>query len=184
MAVCLVFSPNCQKITWGHHRGCQMPPMMTPIVGGIWHPPWCSHVIFWQFGEKLDKLETKPHPPCKSYCCPIFSTKTNIFTYSQCLDYLSIQIHSFNMKYIHPHPATSQPPPHLMPPPQPQSPSTHPPHHYHPPHHPTPTHSPQHHLSPPTPPPTPRTLQPPTTEKSGALLPDISWAPSHSLPIR
>ena len=24
---CQVFSPNCQKITWGHHGGCLMPPM-------------------------------------------------------------------------------------------------------------------------------------------------------------
>ena len=37
--------------------------------------------------------ETTP-PPWKSYLCPIFSTKTNIFTYSQCLDYLSNQMHT------------------------------------------------------------------------------------------
>ena len=35
-----------------------------------------------------------PHPPWKSYLCPIFSTKSNIFSDSQCLDYLSNQMHA------------------------------------------------------------------------------------------
>ena len=31
---CQVFSPNCQKITWGHHGGHLMPPM-PPVMGDI-----------------------------------------------------------------------------------------------------------------------------------------------------
>ena len=30
---------HCQKITWGHHGGCPMPPMMGDVTGGIQHPP-------------------------------------------------------------------------------------------------------------------------------------------------
>ena len=29
---CQVSSPNCQKITWGHHGGHLMPPMMPPML--------------------------------------------------------------------------------------------------------------------------------------------------------
>ena len=29
------FSPNCQKITWGHHGGCLTPPVMGGIIGGV-----------------------------------------------------------------------------------------------------------------------------------------------------
>ena len=62
------------------------------------------------------------------------------------------------------------PPPHTPPAPPNHQPPHYPPHH-HPPHHPHPT----------TPYPTTPTYP---QRKSGALMPDISWAPPHSLPIQ
>ena len=162
------FSPNCQKITWGHHRGVRHPHVgdimgasqggirqfwqlgeKTSLVfspncpkkiwghhGGVRCPPCYFLTIWW---KKLDKTVTvnqlqtlisihlhinnllklfflwiwttpstprpyqrPPHPPWKSYFCPIFSTKTNIF-YLQSMFRLSFHTntYSFNMKYTY-----------------------------------------------------------------------------------
>ena len=97
-------------------------PMMGHITGGIRHPMMPPMSYFDTLVEKLDNLSTSNihiYPSTLEICInnllkPIFfgsglppppdptrddatppenHTKTNIFTYSQCLDYISNQMH-------------------------------------------------------------------------------------------
>ena len=77
----------------------------------------------------------------------------------------------FESNTHHPLPITS--PTH----PLPTTPPPHPHHHHHPPTQPPHQPPPHHH-------PSKEPSNHPPQRKSGALMPDISWAPPHSLPIR
>ena len=119
------FSPNCQKITWGHHGGVSDTPMIPPML---------------------------------------FISKNK--------NYLSNQMHSFLPRTKITWGASCAPhdtPHHRG--------IRHYPSFVHHPQHPSPAHHTHHHTPTPPPPTHPQ-------RKSGALMPDISWAPLHSLSIR
>ena len=48
----LVFSQNCQKITWGHHRGHQM----CPGIGASWGVSDAPMLFFDNLVKELDKM--------------------------------------------------------------------------------------------------------------------------------
>ena len=109
---CQVFSPNCQKLTWGHHRGCLMPPQ-------------CPPCYFF--------LRTKIIFPIK--CTAFFSkNKNNIGGGHQgASDTTQPSSTTHNISHQHiTHPKTHPPNPTPTPLPQPTPPPPH--------HHPPPTH--------------------------------------------
>ena len=139
---CQVFSPNCQKITWGHHGGHLMPP-----------------ILF--FSKNKNDLSNQMHS---------FFPRTKI-TWGHHVPPMISPIRGHQtLPTLCPPPTYPTPPLTLTPPPTTHHP--HPSHHHH---HPTPPPPSHHH------PPHPTTH---LWRKSGALMPDISWVPLHSLPIR
>ena len=164
---CQVFSPNCQKITWGHHGRCLM-PLTPPVMGDIMETsdaPLTPPMLF--FSKKKKYLSNQMHS---------FFPRTKI-TWGASWDirhyppFIHHPQHPSPAHQTHHHPPHHQPPSHHHP-----NPTT-----IHPTHPTTPT------LPLPTPPIQPLPSHhhlPPTHRKSGALMPDISWAPPHSLPIQ
>ena len=138
--------------------------------------PPCPNILKpWE----ISKLTSTPPTPQPTLLTTITHTTTHPPSTTHNIPHQHT-IHPKSNPNHHHHNLTHQPPPHhpflTIPQPTTTQPTLHPPHQplpLHPTHHPIP---PPHNTTHPT--------TSPHWRKSGALMPDISWAPPHSLPIR